>query len=304
MKALDSLRIFVMAIQKGSLSAAGISLGLSAATVSRRISALEKELGVQLLDRHSRNLKTTEAGLVFYQRTESILEAMAEAEEDARKLNSQVEGKLRVHSRTMIGTRLIAPLIPQFCKTHPAITVELILSENPVNIVEHHFDVDIRTGKFNDSSFTLRRLTTVKDVLVASESYLNRSPPLSDVQDLFKHNCITYRRSQEPTHWLYRKENITQELEVQGNFHCNSGEVIRQSALNGMGIALLAEPTVRDCLENGTLKQLLPFCEMSNSVFDNGVFAVFRSSQLLPQKVRHFVDFLSEAFESESRSRT
>lgn len=298
MKALDTLRIFVITLQQGSLSAAGASLGLSAATVSRRISALEEELGVQLLDRMSRTLKATESGQVFYQRAEAILESMAEAEEAARTLQSRPEGKLRVHSRTLIGNRLMAPLIQKFCQQYPHITVELILSENPVNIVEQHFDVDIRTGKFSDSSFTLRRLTTLDDVLVASPDYLARHPALHKPQDLLAHNCMTYRRSQEPTHWLYRENGQTHELAIQGNFHCNSGEVLRHSALNGLGIALLAEPTVADCLQDGRLVRVLESVRFTNSVFDNGVFAVFRPGPLLPQKVRLFVDFLSAQFEA------
>ena len=98
MKALDSLRIFVITQRKGSLSAAGRSLSLSPATISRRISALEEELGVQLVDRTSRNLKVTEAGRAFLARAEVVLEAMAEAEQAARDARQRPEGRLRVHS--------------------------------------------------------------------------------------------------------------------------------------------------------------------------------------------------------------
>ncbi len=303
MKALDTLRVFVVTLQKGSLLAAGKSLGLSPATVSRRISALEEELGVQLLDRVSRTLKATEAGLGFARRAESILEAMAEAEESARTLRSRPEGKLRVHARTMIGIRLIAPLIRRFCEAHPSITVDLILSDGPVNIVEGNFDVDIRTGRFNDSSFAMRRLTDVEEVLVASPGYLKAHPPVAAPQDLLAHNCLTYRKSEEPTRWQYREGRdgeAVRELAIQGNFHSNSGEVLRASAIAGMGLALLAEPTVRDALRDGSLVRVLPGVRITNTTFDNGVFAVFRAGPLLPQKVRLFIDFLGEAFAREA----
>lgn len=297
MKALDSVRIFVTAVHKGSLLAAGRSLGLSAATVSRRISALEEELGVQLLDRVSRTLKTTEAGKIYFQHAQGILEAVAQAEEATRTLSSRPEGRLRVHARTMIGMRLIAPRMKAFGSRYPSITVDLILSDEPVNIVEHDFDVDIRTGRINDSSFALKRLTTLHDVLVASPEYIRRTPAITQPADLLRHNCMTYRKSQEPTFWQYKDpaaEGTVRELAIQGNFHSNSGEVLRQSALAGMGIALLAEPHVRESLREGSLVRVLPDVPFTNSTFDNGVFAVFRAGAALPQKVRHFIDFLSE----------
>lgn len=296
MKALDTLRVFVVTLQKGSLLAAGKSLGLSPATVSRRISALEEELGVQLLDRMSRSLKATEAGLIFVRRAESILEAMAEAEESARTLRARPEGKLRVHARTMVGVRQVAPLIRAFCEQHPSITVDLILSDGPVNIVEGNFDVDIRTGRFSDSSFAMRRLASVEDALVASPGYLATHPPVNVPDDLLGHNCITYRKSEEPTHWQLKEGDAVRELAIRGNFHSNSGEVLRASAVSGMGIALLAEPTVRDALADGSLIRVLPEIRFTNSTFDNGIFAVFRAGTLLPQKVRLFIDFLVEAF--------
>ncbi|MBU2285501.1 MAG: LysR family transcriptional regulator, partial [Gammaproteobacteria bacterium] len=114
MKALDSLRIFVATQRKGSLSAAARSLSLSPATISRRISALEEELGVQLVDRTSRNLKVTEAGQAFLEHSEAVLEAMSQAEDAARNARQRPEGRLRVHSRTQLGLRVLAPLLPRF----------------------------------------------------------------------------------------------------------------------------------------------------------------------------------------------
>lgn len=303
MKAFDTLRIYVMALRKGSLSAAGKGLGLSAATVSRRITALEDELGVQLLDRMSRTLKATEAGHTFLAHAERLLEAVSTAEEATRSLPALPEGKLRVHARTMIGMRLIAPMVRDFCARHPGITVDLILSDEAVNIVEHHFDIDIRTGRFGESSFALRRFVSVEDVIVASPDYLQRSPPLTQPQDLLQHNCMTYRKSEEPTHWRYRVDGEVHELAIQGNFHSNSGEVLRLNAVAGMGLALLAEPNVAGNLADGSLVRVLPQWRFTNSTFDNGIFAVFRAGVPLPHKVRLFIDFLVQAFEAQEQRR-
>ena len=283
MLAIETLQMFVTAARKGSLMAAGRSLGLSQATMSRRIASLEQDLGVLLLDRASRQLRLTEAGEAFLPRAEAILDAMAQAREQAQDARSRPEGRLRVHARTLIGMRLIAPLLPRFAQLHPGIQIDFMLSDEPINIAEHHFDLDIRTGVFNDSSFALRRLCSVRDVLVASPAYLQRRGEPQQPQDLLAHDCMTYRKSLEPTAWLWLPSN--------------SGEVLRQSALRGLGIALLAEPTVREDLASGALVTLLDAWRMTNSTFDNGVFAVFRAGVLLPQKVRVFIDYLTAALQ-------
>ncbi|MFM9924495.1 LysR family transcriptional regulator [Variovorax sp. H27-G14] len=296
MKALDSLRIFVIVQRKGSLSAAGRSLSLSPATISRRISALEEELGVQLVDRTSRNLKVTEAGQAFLEHAELVLEAMAQAEEAARNAKLLPEGRLRIHSRTQIGLRVIAPLLPGFAQRHPDIQLELELSEHPVNLVEQNFDIDIRTGESNDSSFVIKRLLSSDEVLVASPAFMKVHKRIRHPSDLMQVRCLTYKREHEAITWKYIDDaGQQQELAIQGVLSSNNGELLRLAAIGGMGIALLSEPTVRSCLEDGTLVRLLPEHRFAVRAFSNGVYAVFRQSRTLPLKVRAFVDFIAEA---------
>jgi DNA-binding transcriptional LysR family regulator len=296
MKALDSLRIFVIVQRKGSLSAAGRSLSLSPATISRRISALEEELGVQLVDRTSRNLKVTEAGQAFLEHAEVVLEAMAQAEEAARNSKLLPEGRLRIHSRTQIGLRVIAPLLPGFAQSHPDIQLELELSEHPVNLVEQDFDIDIRTGESNDSSFVIKRLLSSDEVLVASPAFMKVHKRIRHPKDLMQVRCLTYKREHEAITWKYiDEEGAQQELAIQGVLSSNNGELLRLAAIGGMGIALLSEPTVRSCIEDGTLVRLLPEHRFAVRAFSNGVYAVFRQSRTLPLKVRAFVDFMAEA---------
>lgn len=295
MKALDSLRIFVITQRKGSLSAAARSLSLSPATISRRISALEEELGVQLVDRTSRNFKVTEAGQAFLGRAEGVLEAMAEAEEAARQSRQAPEGRLRIHSRTQIGLRVIAPLLPRFAQRYPDIQVEIELSEHPVNLVEQDFDVDIRTGESSDSGFVIKRLLSSDEVLVASPSFAKAHSRTRHPTDLPKMRCLTYRREREATTWKYVDEQEQQqELAIQGVLSSNNGELLRLAAMGGMGIALLSEPTVRSCIQDGTLVRLLPDYRFAVRGFSNGIFAVFRQSRTLPLKVRAFVDFIAD----------
>ncbi|VTU36110.1 LysR family transcriptional regulator [Variovorax sp. PBL-E5] len=301
MKALDSLRIFVITLKKGSLSAAARSLSLSPATISRRISALEEELGVQLVDRTSRNLKVTEAGQAFLERAEVVLEAMAEAEEAARKSKLVPEGRLRIHSRTQIGQRVIAPLLPRFAERYRDVRVEFELSEHPVNLVEQDFDIDIRTGESNDSSFVIKRLLSSEEVLVASPSFVKAHPRIRHPSDLPNLKCLTYRRERESTTWKYIDEQVEQQvLPIEGVLSSNNGEVLRIAAIGGMGIALLSEPTVRSNIEDGSLVRLLSEYRLAVRGFSNGIYAVFRQSRTLPLKVRAFVDFMAEALREDT----
>jgi DNA-binding transcriptional LysR family regulator len=296
MKALDTLRIFVITARKGSLSAAARSLSLSPATISRRISALEEELGTQLVDRTSRKLKVTESGQAFLQRAEVVLETMAEAEEAARNSKLRPEGRLRIHSRTQIGLRVIAPLLPRFAQQYRDIHVEIELSEHPVNLVEQDFDIDIRTGESNDSSFVIKRLLSSDEVLVASPSFVKAHPRIRHPTDLPQVRCLTYRREQEATTWKYIDEHGEQQaLAIHGVLSSNNGELLRLAAIGGMGIALLSEPTIRSCLQDGSLVRLLPEHRFAVRGFSNGIYAVFRQSRTLPLKVRAFVDFIAEA---------
>lgn len=296
MKALDTVKIFVITLQTGSLSAAGRSLGLSPATISRRISALEEELGVRLLDRTSRRLTATESGLIFQQRAESILEDMAQAEDAARHTKATPEGRLRVHSRTLVGIQLIAPLLHRFSAQYPDLIVDLHLSEEPVNLVEQNYDVDLRVGKQEDSSYVMRKLGKGERILVASPSYVKANPPIKIPEDLqMSHNCLTYRKAQEPTFWRYLQGDRVRELKISGTMHTNNGEVLRRAALSGMGLALLADWCVNEDIQAGRLVRLLAGYRLTNSTFDNGVYALFRHTRMLPQKVRVFVDFLAEA---------
>ncbi|MDB5861147.1 MAG: LysR family transcriptional regulator [Ramlibacter sp.] len=303
MKALDSLRIFVTTLRKGSLSAAGRSLSLSPATISRRISALEDELGVQLVDRTSRNLKVTEAGQAFLGQAEVVLEAMAAAEEAARSAKLLPEGRLRIHSRTQLGLRVIAPLLPRFAQRHPDIQLELELSEHPVNLVEQDFDIDIRTGESNDSSFVIKRLLSSDEVLVASPAFMKAHKRIKHPRDLLEVRCLTYRREQEATSWKYIDEGGNQQvLAIQGALCANNGELLRLAAIGGMGIALLSEPTVRADIQDGSLVRLLPEYRFAVRAFSNGIYAVFRQSRTLPLKVRAFVDFIAEELHEKDKA--
>jgi DNA-binding transcriptional LysR family regulator len=191
--------------------------------------------------------------------------------------------------------------LPRFAQLYPDIRIEVELSEHPVNLVEHDFDVDIRTGESNDSGFVIKRLLSSDEVLVASPAFLKVYKRIKHPTDLPDVRCLTYRREHEATSWKYIDEQgEQQELPIQGVLSANNGELLRLAALGGMGIALLSEPTVRSNLLDGSLVRLLPDYRFAVRGFSNGIFAVFRQSRSLPLKVRAFVDFIAEALRDDA----
>ena len=155
---LQPMRIFVSVVQNGSLSSAGRQLGLSPASVSRHISALEESLGCRLVNRTSRKLTLTEAGELYFARVEQILQQVAEAKDSVSQLQTMPRGTLRVHSRMLVGQLHIAPALPAFLAQNPEVKVDLLLSNRVVDLVEQNIDIDVRIGKLIDSSLVARQL--------------------------------------------------------------------------------------------------------------------------------------------------
>ncbi len=294
MRRLQAMELFVSAVREGSFSAAGRRAGLSPAAVSRQIAALEAALNTQLLNRTSRSLALTDAGREYLARLETILQNIAEAEAAATALQATPRGTLRVHSRLMFGMRVVAPLIPDFQSRYPELRVELRLSEHPARLIEEDVDVDLRIGAPPDAQLMQRRLLRSERVLVASPDYLARMPPLSAPRDLAAHHCLTYWLNADDVVWRFLRDGALEEIRIEPRFSSNNGEVLRQMALAGHGIALLDDYTVRDALEAGRLVRLLPHLRVTNTGFDLGIYAVFRQTSLLPAKTRVFLDFLVE----------
>lgn len=300
MRRLQAMELFVSAVREGSFSAAGRRAGLSPASVSRQMAALEASLGVQLLNRTSRTLTLTEAGREYLARLEPILQDIADAEAAAAALQATPRGTLRVHSRLMFGMRVVAPLMPAFQARYPELRVELRLTEFPVRMAEEEVDVELRLSPPADAALMQRRLLRCERMLVASPAYLARMPRVAVPRDLLAQQCITYWQGPEDVVWRFLDQGVLEELTIPARFTTNNGEVLREMALAGHGIALLDDYTVRDELASGRLRRLLPRLRVTNTGFDLGIYAVFRQSGLVPAKTRAFLDFLAEAVQGKS----
>ena len=296
---VKTMRLFLAVVKNGSLSGAGRQMGLSPASVSRQISALEDDLGVRLLNRTSRRLSLTEAGQVYLERAERLIQDMDELRDAVGQLAVRPRGSLRVQSRISLGTQYVAPLIPAFLAKYPDLKIDLWLTDNDLDLVEHGIDLAIRTGDLADTTLVGRRLASSPRVICASPEYWGIHGKPATPEEIRAHNCLTYRYEfgAPAALWQFRtdKGQFTN-LQVSGNFQTNNGEALRVAALSGLGVALLPAWTVKDHLKSGTLERVLPDFETTVSDLDFGIYAVYLSRRNLSVKTRLFIDHLVAEF--------
>lgn len=295
MDTFRGMQMFVTVVQSGSLSAAARQIGTSPASISRYMTALEDSTGSRLLNRSSRKLTLTEAGEIYFRHAEHILGQIEATNSAISQLQHAPRGTLRVHSRILIASQQIVPAMPEFLARYPDIKVDLMMSNQIIDLVEQNVDVDIRIGKLEDSALIARKLLSSERLLCAAPGYLAGKPPVETPADLAAHNCLTYRLHMGGTVWRFAgDEGEVIEIPVTGNFQTDSGPSLRSMALAEGGIILMPDWSVQTDIEAGRLVRLLPGHRVSYASFENGIYAVYQQSRHRSAKVRVFVDFLAE----------
>lgn len=297
---MKGMRLFLQVVQTGSLSAAGRATGQSPASVSRKISMLEDAVGAKLLNRTSRSLSLTTIGTVYYEKAKTILDQIDALKTSISEQQSVPRGVLTVHTRASIAARFLADALPAFLLRYPDITLKMILAEEPPNIAEDKIDVSVCIGSPDDPELMIRRLSQgVERIVYASPAYLANHPEITTPQDLVNHNCLSLRQASggdDHAVWHYRTPGGLKELRVKGNLLVNDASILHTAVVTGIGIGLLPSWIVADDLGFGRVRRILPQYEMTQTVFDYSINAVFQRSDLLLPKVRVFIDFLVETF--------
>src|SRR5512145_3366949 len=289
---LQEITVFARIVGTGSLSAAARDLGLSPALISRRLAGLEARLGVRLINRTTRSLHLTDEGAAYYETCTRVLAEIEEADAAVSAGRAEPRGVLRVALPASFGNQHVAPLVPKFAQLYPNVQIALSLSDRTVNLVEEGFDLAIRIADLADSALAARRLAPNRRVVCASPAYLRRNGTPATPEDLAKHNCLT--TTDFAMNWDYRTpDGNAGSLRVAGRYACDNGEVLREWALAGLGIALKSTWDVRRHLEDGSLVSLLPGYTFASDV---AIYAVYPHRRHLPAKTRAFIDFLAASF--------
>lgn len=281
-----ALTVFTRVAEHGGFSAAARKLGLSVSAVTKTIARLEDELGVQLFNRTTRQLCTTDFGQEFYERCLHILADLEDAEAALRRGSLSVRGRVRMVVPFSFGRVTLVPELDSFLQRYPEVTLELHFSDGPVDLIAEGYDLAVRTGEISDSRLVTRLLTRGPQVTFASPRYLARRGTPRTPLDLRDHNCIVGRFGPE---WTFRTEQDgVMTVRVSGNAVVNSGDALREAAVAGVGIAQGTWWLVRKDLEKGAVTSIL-----QDYACDGAPISVLYPAQRhLPAKVRAVIDFL------------
>ncbi|MCD7098095.1 LysR family transcriptional regulator [Stenotrophomonas sp. MMGLT7] len=285
------LEVFVRAIELGGFSAAARVFGMTPSAVSKLVTRLEQRLGTRLLNRSTRQLQLTPEGCAFYERGVRVLADLDEAERCAG-VNGTPRGRLRINANVPFGHHFLLPLVPAFLERYPDVSLDIVLTDEVIDLLEQRTDVAVRAGPLKSSSLTARKLGQTRMVVVAAPAYLARHGTPASPDELAQHNLLglNYTRAQQG--WPMRQGGVDSLVPVTGNAQASDGEALHRLAVAGLGLARLAVFQARADIAAG---RLLPVLEEFNPGDSEQIHAVFvGQGGYLPLRVRALLDFLVE----------
>lgn len=294
---LEDIAVFVKVVDVGSFTGAAEALDTSQSAVSRSVTRLEQKLGVRLLNRTTRRINLTEAGTELYRKAAAALTQIDDAQLDIARYQAEPRGTLRISAPTSFTVLQLRRRLARFLERYPHVTLDLVLEDHVVDLVEDGYDAAIRVGTLSSSTLIARRLAPCQQVFCASPSYLERHGAPEVVEDLAKHNCIVYTLGRDARLWRVIAEDGREvQLPVRGNAYVNSGLLELAFAIEGTGIALLPTFYVGDALREGKLVRVLERVKVP----EIGVYLVYPDRRNLLPKLKALLDFLVESFAGEA----
>ena len=293
MDRFDNMRVFAKVAESGGFTNAAVRLGMSASMVSQHVKELEERLSVRLLNRTTRKVSLTETGRAYYQRCTRLLADLEETERAASDMHAAPRGELRVNCWPSFGVRHLALAVADFTTRFPAISVELMLSDRMVDLIDDGFDVAIRAEPLHDSSLIARQLAPLRVVLCGAPSYFETHARPRTPADLTDHNCLTMTGSALYRMWHLRAADGTAlDIAPVGNLRSNISSVLETAALAGHGLAWLPTYLCSEALRSGRLVTVLD----DYTAPPYTMRALYPHNRHLSAKVRAFVDFLATRF--------
>lgn len=289
-----AMRVFVDVVDLGSLTAAANKLDISRAMATRYIASLEKSLGARLLHRSSRSLGLTNAGNDILPYCRQILALTDDIDSVVVSKNAEPHGLIRVASSISFGQSYLAEAMSRYAAQYPKTSVEMVLADRAVNLVEERIDLAIQVGNELEPGLIARLLTRCPSVVCAAPSYLARRATPQQPNDLVQHNCLNHTRLGKTWYFGAQSDSSTnpefEEVSVSGNFAANDTMVLLHAALAGEGIVHLPAFTTAAHIRSGALVHLLSGYRMP----ELGVYALYASRKHLPATTRTLLDFLLE----------
>ena len=289
MDKLNAISVFCKVIETQSFTQAANQQNISVAMASKLVSQLEEHLKTRLLQRTTRKIVPTEAGMLYYQRCQAILLDLSEADSSISNMTTSLQGNLLISVPRDFGLLYISPNLSKFIELHPNLHVEIEFEDKRVDLVAEGYDLALRIGYMQDSSLVARKISSSPMHFVASPSYLEaRGTPLTP-DDLEYHQGLLYKSSLNQVHWQSTKANQIQRYKIQSKVVSNNGMALLEMTKAGLGISNAPDFFVKDALASGELVEILS--EYKQKPLD--IYVVYPNRRHLPAKVRAFIEFLA-----------
>lgn len=297
MDRLVTMTTFMKVVDHSSFTAAADELGISRALVSRHISDLEEHFGVRLLNRTTRSVTPSEAGLRYYDVCKRVLAQLREGENEIIAIKDNVEGNISIVCPKWVGNFDMSDAAVDFCRAYPDVSIQLHIGEislNPHEFLNRGFDVCIQPRRVRDSDIIVKKIGGIEYVLVAAPEYLAERGEPAEAADLATHDCLTKLGE---THWTF-DDGSRVALKQPSRFSSNSYFTLCTGAVRGLGIAMLPRRVAEHDLAQGTLRQLLP----SIGLEDAPLYAAYAPGGNVPKKVRELIAFLGTWFRNRANA--
>ncbi|EJM84891.1 LysR family transcriptional regulator [Pseudomonas sp. GM60] len=287
MDRLAAMETFVYVVETGSFSAAARRLNIGQPAVSKTIAQLEARLAVRLLLRSTRGLTPTEAGLAFFERAKRAIEEADEADNEARGAANGLTGNLRICAAVTFGRMHIVPHLGPFLEQNPELTIDLMLDDRNVNLVEEGVDVALRMGTLSDSNLTARKIAECRRVLLGTPAYFEQHGEPACPADLSQHQAVIYTLA-GGAHWPFKKADEEQTVTVSGRIRVSAAEGLREAVLAHQGLTMASAWMFAPELASGVVREVmtewkLPIQEL---------WAVFPTGRMASAKARAFVEYV------------
>jgi LysR family transcriptional regulator, transcriptional activator for dmlA len=300
MSPLSDLEFFSILSKHASLREAAQQLGVTPPAVSKRLNAVERRLGVRLLNRTTRRASLTPEGETYLLEGARVLEDLQALERKVAGFHAVPRGSLRVVATLGFGRRFVSPALSEFARRYPEVEIQLTLTDRPVNLIEQGFDLQIRMGDLPDSTLTARLLARNRRVLGAASAYLARHGHPATPRELAQHACLFIQESDETFGtWHLKSGGTTETVKVRGPLASNDGECVVNWALDGHGVLMRSLWEITPFLRSGRLVPVLPKWDLPPA----DIYAVIPTRNHLSAKTRALVDFLLDTFEPHRRDR-
>lgn len=292
MDKLLAMKMFTATVDAQGFSAAARKLGVATSSVTRLVDALEAELGSTLLNRSTRQVSLTEAGARYYARARDIFDALEEADASVADRGDEPVGVLRLCLPVEFGRRVIAPHLGAFLARHPSLELDIDMSDRLDDLLDGRYDLSIRLGdpQPNDE-LVCRQIGRFQRWLVASPDYLARRDTLLHPEQLLQHACLRFRYGQKARAWRLQRADEALELDVSGPLRSANADLLRETALAGSGVALLADWLVREDVAAGRLQRLFADWQVSPGTANDSINALYLPNHRGSRRVNAFIGF-------------